>query len=269
MLSDEPAGHPKTGEDGRGSHMQAANALGGVLDSVDWGKVATGFSSLNALGAVLDSVDWGKVATGFSSLNALGAVLDSVDWGKVATGFSSLNALGAVLDSVDWGKVATGFSSLNALGAAWTVTRAHGAVPGYQDATRALLKSIGVDGDAVINEIEFTPSDDDRAYETISEAAPDLAVAVDAAASMVRTPFWSRRAVRNSLAWSLVSLVIAMYVAGAMLPPPWGAVVSVVLGLAGVSAPDAYRLLSLPKAHERNPEPSLRLESQDSNAPRT
>ena len=63
-----------------------------------------------------------------------------------------------------------------------------------------------------------------------------MAMAVDKAAAKVRTPFWTRRAVRNSLAWMLVTLVSVVYVAGVASPPPWGSILSVLLGISNDTA---------------------------------
>ncbi len=121
-----------------------------------------------------------------------------------------------------------------------------GQVAGFDEAARTLLDDLGWNAAVSGRDIVFAPSTDDSAYEAIAEVAPDVAMAVDKAAAKVRTPFWTRRAVRNSLAWMLVTLVSVVYVAGVALPPPWGSILSVLLGISGVSGPAVYRLVSRP-----------------------
>lgn len=108
-------------------------------------------------------------------------------------------------------------------------------------------QTLGIEAEVDDSVPILLPSDDDLAYDVISEADSDLAQAVDMAAGKVRTPFWNTRQVRNALAWMLVSVAISLYVVGAVLPFPWGTVLNTLLGLSGVSAIDAYRLAASPK----------------------
>ena len=122
-----------------------------------------------------------------------------------------------------------------------------GPVRGLDDAATTLLETLGIEAEVDDSVPILLPSDDDLAYDVISEADPDLAQAVDMAAGKVRTPFWNTRQVRNALAWMLVSVAIGLYVVGAVLPFPWGTVLNTLLGLSGVSAIDAYRLAAPPE----------------------
>ena len=160
----------------------------------------------------------------------------------------TVTPIDSVADLTDVLDTAEARAALRNVGPATVIVR--GQIPGFHEAAHALLDDVGLRGDEVdlagdevdLDEVAFAPSDDDRAYEAIHQAAPVIADAVDAAAASVKTPFWSTRAVRNALAWMLVSLAVTGYVLGAVLPQPWGTILSTVLGLSGVSAVDAYKL---------------------------
>ena len=80
----------------------------------------------------------------------------------------------------------------------------------YAAAARRLHETLGMD-DLVQDDAEFTPTANDTAYEMLACLAPEVAAQVDAEAASVKTSFWQRRAVRNSLAWTawgLLHLVI-------------------------------------------------------------
>lgn len=85
------------------------------------------------------------------------------------------------------------------------------------------------------------PTTDDSTYRVIAEVAPDVAAAIDGAAATVQLPFWSREVVRNMLARLVFSLILAAYVAGVVLVPPWGAMVVAVLSACEISGPAAAR----------------------------
>ncbi|MGN6413946.1 hypothetical protein [Flexivirga sp.] len=91
--------------------------------------------------------------------------------------------------------------------------------------------------------IPFVPSDDDGAYGAIVAAAPEIAAAIDDAASRVATPFWSRRAVRNSIANLVFILVVSLYAGLGLLPAPWGVIASGLLSASGVTPREARRFV--------------------------
>ena len=95
-------------------------------------------------------------------------------------------------------------------------------MPEYVDATRRLFEDLGLDEESVSTDLSFSYAADARAYEALLEVAPDVAAAVDRAAEGTRTAFWSRNAVRNSLSWLLVGLILLLFVGGTFIPT-WGA----------------------------------------------
>ena len=94
-------------------------------------------------------------------------------------------------------------------------------LPSYVAATKALFDELGIDDEMVPGDLSFSFSADDRAYSALLESAPDVAEAVDRAARAARTPFWTRSAVRNALSWTLVFLVLGLFVGGTFIPQ-WG-----------------------------------------------
>lgn len=94
-------------------------------------------------------------------------------------------------------------------------------VPDYIHASRRLLDELNFDVESVSEDLAFPYSADARAYDALLEVAPDVAGAVDRAAMGARTAFWSRDAVRNSLSWLLVGLIVTMFVGGTFIPS-WG-----------------------------------------------
>jgi hypothetical protein len=140
-----------------------------------------------------------------------------------------------------------GASFLNGLMAhATEASRSKPEVPGFSEAARTMFGDLGLDPGTAEDDVPFTPTLDDRAYDVISRAAPEVAMAVNVAAARVPTPFWSRRAVRNAMAWLLVTFVATAYVVGAALPQPWASILTTLLGLSGASAPEVFRLVTRP-----------------------
>ncbi|PYF96394.1 hypothetical protein SAMN05216184_11954, partial [Georgenia satyanarayanai] len=102
-------------------------------------------------------------------------------------------------------------------------------LPGYQDAARRVLKRLDTDVEED-DLVPFTPSKDDSAYEMLAGAAPEIASAIDDAVKVVKTSFWSRRVVRNSLAWLVISLLVTVWVASGFLPAPLGSLLGGLYG---------------------------------------
>ena len=103
-------------------------------------------------------------------------------------------------------------------GASFRFNRA--VLPPYVNATRLLFEDLGLGEESIPDDLYLSFSADSRAYEALTELAPNVADAVDRAAETVRSPFWSRDAVRNSLSWLLVTLVITLFIGGTFVP--WG-----------------------------------------------
>jgi len=225
------------------------------------GEAMSGWESTSrlALGpAALAMSNIGEAMSGWESTSrlALGpAALAMSNIGEAMSGWESTSRLALGPTALAMSNIAETMSewdsnrlrTLSGAGAAALSMRSAIAnvrtpVPGFRDAARGLLEDVGFGINTVDDEMAFEPSDDDRAYEAIHKAAPELADAVDTAAARVQTPFWSRRAVRNALAWMLVSFVVAAYVLDAVLPGPLGAVLTTLLGLSGASVVGAYKL---------------------------
>ena len=114
----------------------------------------------------------------------------------------------------------------------------------FESTARELFDALDLDTAALGTEVLFTPSLDDTAFDAIKDEAPDVAQIIEQVASHAALPFWSRRAVRNALAWFLGTVVVVAYVGGAVLLPPWGAIVAALLSGSGVTAPAAFRWAS-------------------------
>ena len=114
---------------------------------------------------------------------------------------------------------------------------------GLDALARSFVRDLtGDDGDEGLIGVPVT--NDDQFYDVIASVAPQLAAAIDATASTARLPLLSRRVVRNSLAALVAGLVIAAYVAGVVLLPPYGAIAAALLGANGITAPAAYRRIA-------------------------
>lgn len=98
----------------------------------------------------------------------------------------------------------------------------------YAAAARRLHETLGLD-DIAQDDAEFIPTANDTAYEMLARLAPEVAVQVDAEAASVKTSFWQRRAVRNSLAWTawgllhLVIIFVMVILPSCGLVSPWAA----------------------------------------------
>ncbi|PKQ21742.1 MAG: hypothetical protein CVT65_16990 [Actinobacteria bacterium HGW-Actinobacteria-5] len=178
-------------------------------------------------------------------------------WSKFDT-TSALAAAGASMAAAEalqpvWSKFDT-TSALAAAGAVaatkHAVASVGGSIPGFDDVAHSLLEELQLVTDEGEEAVAFAPSDDDRAYAVLKEAAPEVAEAVDVASSKVKTPFWSRRAVRNSLAWTLLTIALALHALGAVLPEPWKSILGALLGAGDISAFSAYKLAAPPSKSE-------------------
>lgn len=112
----------------------------------------------------------------------------------------------------------------------------------YRDAAAALADEIvgpGAGKDLSTELLE--PMADPAAYRLIAERAPELAEKIDAAAATVRLPFYSQTLVRDAFSTMIVVLVVLLYTAGAVLPPPFPQLIGAHLGMSGLSVPSAYR----------------------------
>ena len=172
---------------------------------------------------------------------------------KLDTGFLSVGRATAALMGMQ--------SALAKLDTRKLVANVRGPIPGFNNAARSLLEDVGFSGESVDDAVMFTPSEDDRAFEAIHEVAPDIAAAVNLAAAKVRTPFWSRRTVRNALAWMLVMVVVTLRGIGLVLPEPWKSILALLLDLGGISAVGAYKLGALPAQSDTTP-PDEQTDSQ-------
>jgi hypothetical protein len=205
-------------------------------------------SSQSALAAAAGMNAKGALA-GMSALSSQSALL-------AAAGMNAKGAL-AGLSALSMDAYGGGFraSVINGLMAhVLDASHIRGEVPGFREAALTMFGDLGLDTGTAEDDVPFAPTLDDRAYEIISRGAPEVAVAVNMAAARVPTPFWSRRAVRNALAWVLVAFVATAYVVGAALPPPWAWILNTLLGLSGASAPGAYRLITRP-THDADSSP--------------
>lgn len=126
----------------------------------------------------------------------------------------------------------------------------------YAAAARRLHETLGVD-EIVEDDTEFIPTADDTAYEVIARLAPEIAAQVDAEAASVKTSFWQRRAVRNSLAWTvwgvlhLVIIFFEVVLPSCGLVDPWtansGSYVLSRLEAQGLTPKAAKDKIALPK----------------------
>lgn len=126
----------------------------------------------------------------------------------------------------------------------------------YAAAARRLHETLGVD-EIVEDDTEFIPTADDTAYEVIARLAPEIAAQVDAEAASVKTSFWQRRAVRNSLAWAawgvlhLLIIFFEVVLPSCGLVDPWtansGSYVLSRLEARGLTPKAAKDKIALPK----------------------
>mgnify|MGYP000047029375 CR=1 FL=1 len=118
----------------------------------------------------------------------------------------------------------------------------------YAGALRELFSDLDLPTfDASTVGFDVEPTRDSSAYLAILEVSPETAAAIDDAAALIRTPFWSREVVRNTLAWFLATVVGLAYVGGTVLFPPWGPLVVALLSAGGVTVPETYRSIAAPK----------------------
>ena len=121
----------------------------------------------------------------------------------------------------------------------------------YAGALRELFSDLDLPTfDASTLGFDVEPTRDSSAYLAILEVSPETAAAIDDAAALIRTPFWSRVVVRNTLAWFLATVVGLAYVGGTVLFPPWGPVMVALLSAGGVTVPETYRSIAAPRQKE-------------------
>lgn len=117
----------------------------------------------------------------------------------------------------------------------------------YAAAVRSVYNLVGVtDTEPSESDLAFIPSADDDAFEALVAIAPELADSIEEVAGTVQTPFWNRRAIRNSLAGIVYLLIVTLYVAGTCIP----IVGNVAVGLAGshgLTANGAYKRIAISK----------------------
>ncbi|WP_191680478.1 hypothetical protein [Janibacter melonis] len=110
----------------------------------------------------------------------------------------------------------------------------------YQHAFDALVDSLRLP-DETRASFAPIPSSDDRAYELIRHAAPEIAAAISDASDGAGLPFWAKRQVRNAFAWVVAMLIVLAHVGGTALPPPFNAIAAALLGAMGFTAPAAFK----------------------------
>ena len=113
---------------------------------------------------------------------------------------------------------------------------------GLNDLARSFFKDLS--GGAEDSAVGVIVNDNDLYYDLIAEVAPQVAMAIDTAASRAGLPLFSRRVVRNTLAAFVAAVVVAAYVAGTILLPPYGAIAVALLSASGITAPGAYRRIA-------------------------
>ncbi len=97
-----------------------------------------------------------------------------------------------------------------------------------------LLDSIGLNAHAEILEAgHFSPSSEDAAYEWFADRVPEVASAIDRAATEVQSPWWQREQVRNGIANLVAWLYYAIVFATVFAPAPFDKVSGGLLGLLG------------------------------------
>jgi hypothetical protein len=208
------------------------------------GVNATAFSAVNAtFGNAANKTAYDFLANTASS-SALAAIAAGLASNLRSTQADNLARIGAnswagnkAAWSLDAGRgMSDWLASINPVGLLPSI------VPAYDRAARRLLSDLGIGVRGDDESLPFAPTDDDRPYLIIAQAAPEVAQAIDRAADAAALPFWRQPQVRNSLAALVFVILMTLRASGVEIPPPWSNIVDVLTGAAGYSARDVIPL---------------------------
>ncbi|WP_367404925.1 hypothetical protein [Kocuria marina] len=153
----------------------------------------------------------------------------AMDMARTVSGLTQVSGLQSVMQRLSSQAFPPGWASLVKIKpASVPLSNLGAAATEYAAAARRIHETLGVE-EAVEDDAEFRPTADDAAYEMLARLAPEVAAQVDTEAASVKTHFWQRRAVRNSLAWTAWGVLhLAIFCVMVILPScgfvsPWAA----------------------------------------------
>lgn len=153
----------------------------------------------------------------------------AAEMARTVSGLTQVSGLQSVMGRVSSQAFPPGWASLVKIKpASVPLSNLGAAATEYAAAARRIHETLGVE-EVVEGDAEFRPTADDAAYEMLARLAPEVAAQVDTEAASVKTHFWQRRAVRNSLAWTAWGVLhLAIFCVMVILPScgfvsPWAA----------------------------------------------